>query len=305
MRSAKVRDSVYAVVTGVAIILVGGVVSFAAAQNYLPQAVLKELLEPKTDALDAIPSVDYRYHIVEEDSRLMARLAFYREVGKDHANLVRLLNRRMLEDLRPGDTLVVPTRFDTDWRAHSPFPKRYAGGRDYDKLVILDKTLQVFAAYANGKLVRWGLANTGKESSATPSGRFNFNWKTEYKRSSMNPDWEMHWVFNFHAARGIHVHQYALPTGGPASHGCVRLLDPDAEWLYHWAETWTTDARDRIVEQGTPFLIIGEESGYKPSLFVFEEETPRLKTVELPDDPMDVPPGTQQQEAFDRLRAQK
>ena len=87
-----------------------------------------------------------------------------------------------------------------------------------------------------------------------------------------------------------------------ASHGCVRLLDPDAEWLYHWAETWTKDAQNRIVDQGTMFLVIGDESGYKPSLFEFKEEYPVLKSVDLPEDPMGIPPGTQQQELFDRIR---
>ena len=161
------------------VLSVSGAVSPAGAQDYLPQAVLADLLAPKTESLDAIPPVYYRYYVVEEDSRLMARLTFYDAIGKENSNIVRLLNRRMLDNLRAGDTLVVPTRFDVDWRAHSPFPRYFPPYHEYDKLVILDKTIQVFAAYDNGHLVRWGLANTGKTSSATPSGRFNFNWKEE------------------------------------------------------------------------------------------------------------------------------
>lgn len=286
-------------------LLLGGPFRPAAAQNYLPQARLAELLAPKTDSLATVPSVSYRYYTIEQDSRLKARLRFYRNVGKKNADIVRLLNRRMLTDLHPGDTLVVPNRFNVDWRAYTPFPRHYPGGANHKKLVILDKTLQVFAAYEHGQLVRWGLANTGKNSSATPSGRFNFNWKVEHKRSSLNSNWEMYWVINFHASRGIHVHQYALPTGGPASHGCVRLLDPDAQWLYHWIETWKTDARDRILEQGTPFLVIGDESSYKPRLFRYTSSGPVLRQVSLPPNPMKVPPGTRQQEMFDKLRAER
>ena len=51
-------------------------------------------------------------------------------------------------------------------------------------------------------------------------------------RSASDELWTMYWVMNLHEARGIHMHQYALPTSGPASHGCIRMLDPDAQWLY-------------------------------------------------------------------------
>src|SRR5690606_31364240 len=100
-----------------------------------------------------------------------------------------------------------------------------------------------------------------KDVSPTPNGRFNFNWKTEHRISSLSPPgepWHMYWVFNIHDARGIHLHQYAMPTGGPTSHGCVRLIDTDARWLYNWADTWQTTAGNgfgssagRIQKQGS------------------------------------------------------
>jgi hypothetical protein len=110
----------------------------------------------------------------------------------------------------------------------------------------------------------------------------------------------MEWVFNFHDARGIHVHQYPLPVGGPVSHGCVRTTPADAEWLFGWADTWKR-RDERIVKQGTTLIIIGED-GLTPTPFQFGDEEPELVKVDLPEDPFAIPPGTYQQKQFDRYR---
>lgn len=110
----------------------------------------------------------------------------------------------------------------------------------------------------------------------------------------------MHWVFNFHHERGIHVHQYPLPVGGPVSHGCVRTTEADAKWLFDWAETWRWKD-DRLLKQGTMVIVIGDEPD-RPRPFEFTEEGPKLVSVVLPEDPFEVPPGTDQQKRFDKLR---
>jgi hypothetical protein len=56
----------------------------------------------------------------------------------------------------------------------------------------------------------------------------------------------------------VSFHQFDLP-GYPASHGCVRLLEEDAKWIYEWADQWTrSKADDAVVAYGTPVLIFGE-----------------------------------------------
>lgn len=294
--------------------------AWAQETSHFRQKNIADVIERRDGDLDDIPAVYYDYHVVESDSRLEARLKLYRMYGEENKGLLQILNRNDLENLRPGDTLVVPTDLTLDFRAYSPFPRYYPGARDIDKLVVLDKSIQGFAAYEWGKLARWGMINTGTESARTPSGRFNVNWKQDYRVSTLSPGynnpsndelWEMYWVMNIHEARGIHLHQYALPMGGPASHGCIRMSDPDARWLYAWTDTWEktggTDISSvgaKVHEQGTIVLVIGHDIVGTPSPFLYREDYPVVKRVRLPASPYDVPAGTPQQEQFDRLRAQ-
>jgi hypothetical protein len=234
--------------------------------------------------------------------------------GKDVVKpLLWILNRQDIDTMMPGDTIVVPSQFSLDFRAYAPFPRFYPGARDIDKVVILDKNIQAWGAYARGELVRWGIISTGAQSSRTPSGRFNINWKQEYRVSTLSPPddpWEMYWVMNIHEARGIHLHQYALPTSGPASHGCIRMLEPDAMWLYGWSDTWTvqnqrdpiSSAGGRVTRQGTMVLVIGQDISEPPEPFAFREAYPVIQMVSLPPDPYMVPAGTPQQQQFDRQR---
>lgn len=301
-----------------------GRVEIALGQSgYINQQEIAQVLEGHPMELDAIPDVFYDYHVLSSsrNNTVFARNNLYKiladggdmALGKQRAKLVEFLNRADLQFMKIGDTLVVPQKFDLDFRAYSPFPRYYPGGKDFEKLFVIDKSIQAFAAYINGELSRWGVVNTGGEESRTPNGRFNFNWKTEYRVSTHSPPgdpWEMYWVFNFHDARGIHVHQYAMPTGGPLSHGCVRLIDADAKWIYEWADQWTLTrsgrgfpARgQRIRKQGTTVLVIGEDPPGQPETFAYKPRFPVLNKVKLPDNPYDIPAGTPQQKYFDRIR---
>jgi len=299
-----------------------------AGTSYFSQSWLVDTMERRTArSIREVPRVYYDYYIVPQgQNRLEARLSLYRRFGGDRdviKPLLWLLNRNDLENLNPGDTLVVPTHFGLDFRAYSPFPRYYPGASAIDKVVILDKNIQAWGAYSNGELERWGIINTGVESARTPSGRFNVNWKQEYRVSTLSPGygsnaadaelWEMYWVMNLHEQRGIHMHQYALPTSGPASHGCIRMLEPDAQWLYHWTDSWTVQGqRDPIssvgadiVRQGTMVLIIGEDISEPPQPFEHRDRYPVLRMVNLPPNPYAVPAGTDQQRAFDRLAGRR
>jgi hypothetical protein len=115
----------------------------------------------------------------------------------------------------------------------------------------------MFGAYESGRLMRWGPVSSGAGTGPTPEGLFHLNWRAVGHTSTINPDWFMRWYFNFDNRRGLALHQFLLP-GHPASHGCVRLLERDASWLFEWGEAWTLDAGEvHVLRAGTPVLIIG------------------------------------------------
>ncbi len=286
-------------------------------QRTYDQDDLGALLYARRGDLDALPEVSYRYYVLSdpEDNSVWARHRFYKEIGdgdvqrgRDLLPLVEFINYVRVHDLGTGDTLIVPSQVDLDVRAYAPFPRFYDGAADLDKLFVIDKEVQAWAAYEYGRLQRWGVVNTGAAGSRTPGGRYNFNWKEPERVSSESPpgeEWLMRWVFNFHGPRGFHVHQYTMPTGAPASHGCVRLIAADAKWIYDWADGWTHDASGNVTKQGTTVLVLGDgqEPDDRPQRFVRTASGPRPNMVALPASPWDVPPGTDQQVRFDRLRA--
>lgn len=302
--------------------LISADISADAGAQYFSQSWLTDTMEQRTaESIRDVPRVFYQYYVVPTNSSnnsALSRNMMYRDFdsvgGKDVVKpLLWILNRQDIDTMAPGDTIVVPSEFGLDFRSYSPFPRFYPGANDLDKVVILDKNIQGWAAYSRGELVRWGIISTGAQSSRTPSGRFNINWKQEYRVSTLSPaddPWEMYWVMNIHEARGIHLHQYALPTSGPASHGCIRMLEPDAMWLYGWSDTWSVDnQRDpisstggRITRQGTTVLVIGDDISSPPEPFVYRRDYPVIRMVKLPPDPFDVPAGSPQQQQFDRQR---
>ncbi len=65
------------------------------------------------------------------------------------------------------------------------------------------------------------------------------------------------WYVNFIALKGVAFHQYDLP-GVPASHGCVRLLEADARWMFDWAQAWEPGRGSEVKRYGTPVLVFGD-----------------------------------------------
>lgn len=169
--------------------------------------------------------------------------------------LLEKLNRADRRHLGRLPSIIVPERWDLPELAYSPMPDYSSWAAEHPKALIVDLPSQVFGAYENGQLVRWGPVSSGKAATVTPSGLFHLNWNSRSRRSSIDQSWLMEWYYNFHNTRGIAFHKYTLP-GRPASHACVRMLERDARWLYHWGEGWTKSG-GRVIRNGTPVLIVG------------------------------------------------
>jgi hypothetical protein len=129
---------------------------------------------------------------------------------------------------------------------------------------------------------------------------FHLNWRTLGRHSTVNPQWYMDWYFNFHNARGLALHHYALP-GYPASHACVRLLERDAIWMYDWGKGWTLDRRGEIVQQGTPLIINGHYAFGAPPPWRSLERLAEGINLPEPSVPLCVP--TESQSRADRISA--
>lgn len=189
--------------------------------------------------------------------------------GADGFETILHLNRIDRAHVRDGATLVVPDtlisrgfeppRFVTSLNDLSPFPLSLgATAPASERLLVVSRRVQAFAAYEKGALVRWGAVSTGRRETPTPEGLFATNWRSKLRRSSDNPAWLLPWYVNFVNESGVSFHQFELP-GRPASHACVRLMEADAKWIYEWAEAWVlADGNVRIAVHGTPVVVYGE-----------------------------------------------
>ena len=195
--------------------------------------------------------------------------------------LLEKINRADLDHLAELPELVTPESWTSDELVYSNLPQRYQSSAPSPKMLVVHLRAQAFGAYESGVLVRWGPVSSGARRSPTPSGVFHLNWRSLGHASSINPTWFLRWYLNFGNREGLAFHQYALP-GRPASHGCLRLLERDAEWLFTWGEPWTLDDRGTgVVGAGTPVWIIGQYDFDAP---------PPWRSLTWLSQPVDLPP---------------
>ena len=204
--------------------------------------------------------------------------ALEHRLGPGAFDVVLRLNRVDLGHARQGDTLVVPSLFD--WARLSPFPDTLPAAGLPHKLLVISARVQAFGAYEAGRLVRWGPTSTGRQEKATPPGLYHANWRQRTRASTFNDEWILNWYVNLSNFDGISLHQYELP-GRPASHACVRLLADDAEWLYHWVDTWKLVPGDRrkVLEQGTPVAVLDEYAFGRRRPWKWLPDDPRATTL--------------------------
>ena len=208
-------------------------------------------LEAKAEPIPPPPPINYHLIATKDSSDWLRSL----QPG-DTLQAILVVNRVDKNNFLRLDTLVIPDSIGIGMQLYSPFPKQVDELNTVDKILFISNYAQAFAVYENGKLIKWGPVNLGKQSSPTPTGLFATNWKAKRTTSTVNSAWILDWYFNIANFDGVSLHEYALP-GYPASHACIRLYREDAKWLYYWADQWTI--KDHMVSVfGTPVVIFGE-----------------------------------------------
>jgi hypothetical protein len=198
----------------------------------------------------------------------------------DQLAILEKLNRRDVEHLARLTQVIAPDAWHEDELDYSPLPRDWAAAAQFAKFLVVHETSQVFGAYENGRLVRWGPVSTGRADKQTPPGLFHLTWRARTRRSTENNAWILNWYFNFINERGISFHEFELP-GRPASHACVRLLARDAQWIYDWGDQWQlTEDRKQVAVEGTPVLILGPYDFKRPAPWLALEWWSRK--IELP-----------------------
>lgn len=179
--------------------------------------------------------------------------------------IVEKLNRADRRHLARLPVVVRPVVWPQDELELSPLGGEMPHLPGEMKVIFVDLRQQVFGAYENGRLVRWGPVSSGAKKMPTPAGEYFLNWRARRHVSTANSKWVLDWYFNFENREGRALHAYEMP-GEPASHSCVRLLERDAKWIYEWGEGWELGEGGRsVVKRGTRVLIEGAyEFGLEP-----------------------------------------
>lgn len=176
--------------------------------------------------------------------------------SKDSSKVLAVMNRKELQYIHVGDTLVLPDEIKKDFRAYSVFPQYYKAGADIPKIVFISNKYQCYACYEHGDLVRFVACNTGTKGKPTFPGRYAVNWKQEMRISSLNEFWKLPFTVNFHQYAGNAFHQFDMP-GRPVSHSCVRQFMEDAKWLFKWVKVAKLDSAKHFIPfTGTPVIIL-------------------------------------------------
>ncbi|ARP98738.1 L,D-transpeptidase [Pseudorhodoplanes sinuspersici] len=144
-------------------------------------------------------------------------------------------------------------------------------------LLVVSIKSQRAALYANGKLVMESPVSSGTPTHPTPTGIFSVIQKNRHHRSNIYSDAPMPYMQRL-TWSGIALHQGVLP-GRPASHGCIRLPEQFASFLWR-----TTKLGARVVvsrEDTAPYDIAHAKLFQpKPAPTTVETEPPLRRTLD-------------------------
>jgi hypothetical protein len=105
-----------------------------------------------------------------------------------------------------------------------------------DSVIVVDRHNKLFSVYEQGFLVHWGFIARARRLDGTPAGSFRIQhkWRRIYSKKYGN----VPMPYALHIVGHICFHVGEIGEGA-ASHGCIRLNEADAKWLYSWARVRT------------------------------------------------------------------
>src|SRR6185436_13191993 len=113
------------------------------------------------------------YRLEQHTKRSASVMKLY---SPERLALLEKLNRADAPHLDRLSILVIPFPWDRDELAYSPLPETYACCSGEAKFIVIHLPGQVFGAYEQGRLVRWGPVSSGRALSPTPEGLYHLNW---------------------------------------------------------------------------------------------------------------------------------
>jgi lipoprotein-anchoring transpeptidase ErfK/SrfK len=161
----------------------------------------------------------------------------------------KLLTRRLIAALQSNSR--VPVRVRTKAVAAKVTADAFA------KVIVINRSLNRLYLYAGEKLERTFAVATGQAIYPTPVGRWNIvvKWKNPWWYPPTQDSWAKglkpvppgpgnplgtRWMGLNAPGVGIHGTDEPGSIGYSASHGCIRMQVPDAEWLFDHVDVGTT-----------------------------------------------------------------
>ncbi len=206
--------------------------------------------------------------------------SFKTKYNEQQRQVILALNRVDISNVLKADSIIIPTDASTNLMEYSIFPYNVRSIKDIHKIIFFSYPAQAWGAYENGHLVKWGPTNMGRENAQTPTGLFFTNWKAEETRSTVDDEWILKWNFNIANQGGVGWHQYEMP-GYPASHSCLRLFEPDAKYLYDWAEQWIQKDEQTLLAKGTPVIVFGNYPFGSPKPWLALAQNPEALNISV------------------------
>ena len=198
-----------------------------------------------------IRAVEKRFDHTSSDATLTFKNAKpvirHERVGR---NLdARLVMARVLKALRANTRL--PVRIRT--RPVAP----EVGSSSFADVIVINREINRLYLYDGTKLFRTFSVATGQAIYPTPRGRWQIvvKWKNPWWYPPVQDDWARglkpvppgpsnplgtRWMGLNAPGVGIHGTDEPTSIGYSASHGCIRMQVPDAEWLFDHVDVGTT-----------------------------------------------------------------